>query len=512
MALLNLINRVFMAFVLLMAVSAIGVSLLALFLPYLVVDDAMLELDAMERSDDFSISSAAPAAIQSDNSPYELNTSISFPPLAETDTLNARVYTDGKLLLESDCLEDFQSPEEYAGSRSLGCLVTVPYNYASTQDYKVYAVLGSNGKEFLAGPVELSGDWSLYEKNFWGVSSTLVIVLIGVFVLILVPLTAYAAYLTTRTKHVSFFSGEYSLSSLAFPLSAARTMLQNFNSFILSPYFWFLEALGIAVMLLYMSVAAEIWKSETALVAFLFSGLMAFIIPYLWCLFLWYADFREREPLRILVTLFLWGALAGLMAIGFNSIAGAIFGLAGLGFISTFLLAPPLEEFYKGCGLCLLSEHHEFNSIEDGILFGFVIGMGFSFIENWLYMLSNPMGTSILGWLGLFILRAMVFSANHGFYTALTGAIIGWLAERRFHAPALGLIAGVPVAAFFHAMHNSGEMLISFLGAGGILLYCCFLIPLFDYGGVIGLLVLFAYVVLRKKTVSGIPSPRKSRR
>lgn len=511
MALLNLVNRIFTAFILLMAISAIGISLVTLFLPYLLEDDATIELEAMERSTDFSLAEVSPTAIQPDDSPYVLNTSISSPPLAETDTLNARVYSGGKLLLESDCLTDFESPEEYVGSSSLGCVIFVPYNYAHAQDYEVYVVLDSGGKEFLAGPIALSADWSLYEENFWGFSSTLVIILIGVFVLILLPLTALAAYLTAHTKHISIFPDEYSLSSLAIPLSGTRTLLQNFNAFILSPYFWFLEAAGIAIMLLYMSVAAEIWKSETAFVAFIFSGLMAFTIPYLWCLILWYADFREREPLRILVTLFLWGVLAGLMAIGLNSIAGALFGLAGLGFISTFMLAPPLEEFYKGCGLCLLSEHHEYDSIEDGILFGFVIGMGFSFIENWIYMLSNPMGTSILGWLGLFMLRAVMFSANHGFYTALTGAVIGWLVERRFPAPALGLIIGVPIAAFFHAMHNSGEMLISFLGIGGVLLYCCLLIPLFDYGGVVGLLVLFAYVILRKKKASGIPRRQKSR-
>jgi len=77
--------------------------------------------------------------------------------------------------------------------------------------------------------------------------------------------------------------------------------------------------------------------------------------------------------------------------------------------------------------------------------------------------------------------------------------VIGYLIEKGFKAPVLGIFVGVPIAAFFHAMHNSGEMLISFLGAGGILVYCCFLIPIFDYGGLILLVALFVRAVLRKR-------------
>jgi RsiW-degrading membrane proteinase PrsW (M82 family) len=192
--------------------------------------------------------------------------------------------------------------------------------------------------------------------------------------------------------------------------------------------------------------------------------------------------------------------MAALMAIGLDVLAGALFGLVGLGFFGAFLLAPPIEEFFKGSGLALLSEHHEFDSIEDGIVFGFTIGMGFSFIENWIYLLDNPMGSDIGSWIFVFLLRSIVFSANHGFFTALTGIVIGYLIERKFPAPALGLLVGVPLAAFFHGMHNSGEMIIALLGGGGALIYCCFLIPFFDYGGFIILVLLFVRSIMRKKT------------
>lgn len=50
-----------------------------------------------------------------------------------------------------------------------------------------------------------------------------------------------------------------------------------------------------------------------------------------------------------------------------------------------------------------------------------------------------------------------------------------------------------------HAAHNSGTVLIALLGVGGVLAYCCILIPLVDYGALILLIVIFAWAVLRKK-------------
>ncbi len=342
-------------------------------------------------------------------------------------------------------------------------------------------------------------DWSAYENNFWGVSTILAIFIGVIYLFILLPISFIALGIASHMKHGDSMEGEYSLRSLVNPFAVGKTLMDKLNSFIISPYFWALESVGILIIILYLAISAGIWKSGTALTAFMFSGLLAFIIPFLWVLAWWCADYREREPLRIIITFFLWGMLAALMAIGFNTLTGVILEFIGLGFLSTFLLAPPTEEFFKGSGICLLSEHHEFDSIEDGLVYGFVIGMGFSFIEDWLYMLNNPMGSDIWSWLGLFFLRSILFSANHGLYTAITGGAIGFLIERRFKAPALGLLIGVPIAAFFHAMHNSGEMLGALLGGGGLLVYCCLLIPFFDYGGLIFLILFFIYAVLRKR-------------
>jgi RsiW-degrading membrane proteinase PrsW (M82 family) len=248
-----------------------------------------------------------------------------------------------------------------------------------------------------------------------------------------------------------------------------------------------------------MSLYSSAWTDTWTLLSFLLCGAVAFVIPYLWCIGWWYADYKQREPLRIIVTFFFWGMLASLMAIGVNSISGEILGLFGIGFIGTLLAAPIFEELFKGSGLSLLSEHQEFNSVEDGIIYGFAIGMGFSFIENWLYFIQHPLGSDIVSWIWLVIVRSIIFSANHGFYTAISGAIIGYLIERKFSFPALGILIALPFAAFLHAMHNSSEILTTLFGSGGILLYCCLLVPLFDYGGALVIIGLFIRSIVRKK-------------
>lgn len=490
------INAALPVLVALLVISGILISLVAVVLPYFIGEDFGLEeLGKMERISSFSVE-GLPQNAAPDDSPYVAPLTVRVPPLEETDSVKLRIFGEGKELGGVDCLEGMESWE---GITQLECNASIPYNYQNAEAYNVYAVLESGEKEYAYGPLTLQADWNGYEKSFWDFSGNAGICLLGVFLLILVPAAIAAFMVASGTKHEEAYPGEYSLATLFSPFAIKRKIGEKLHAAVVSPYFWSLEMLGILIILAYMALAAEAWKSWAALAAFAISGMVAFVVPFLWCLAWWYADFREREPLRVLVTLFLWGMLAALMAIGINSLMGVLFGLVGLGFFTAFFVAPPAEEFFKASGLLIFANHHEFNSIEDGIVFGFTIGMGFAFIENWIYLLDNPMGANILSWLGLFLIRSIMFSANHGLYTAITGAVVGYLIERKFAYPALGILIGVPVAALFHAMHNSGEMAAALLGGGGILLYCCVLIPVFDYGGLMLLAILFLRAVLGKK-------------
>ncbi|MEW6722937.1 MAG: PrsW family intramembrane metalloprotease [Candidatus Micrarchaeota archaeon] len=496
---LEKLNRVFIAFLLFCAILGMLLSAIALFVPGILSGNTELEnLAGTGYREDFSLYRVQ-ETVRADDSPYILNVSIRTPPLESDDLVFLDVYGNGERLYLIDCLGSFESPSEYVGYREFLCEAYLPYRYERGSTYRVFGILTRDGKEYATLPITIDADWRQYEGSFAGFSATMLIALGASYVILLLPLTYALIRISMGTKRIESRPGEYSLRSLTHPLDGAKTLLQKFHAILVSPYFWLLQAIAVLVIILYMVGTAEAWKSGPAAIGFILSGLAAFIVPYLWCCAWWYADFREREPLRILVTLFLWGMMAALMVIGINSLAGDVFAVLGLGFLSVFIVAPVMEEFFKGAGLTLFSEHHEYNSVEDGFVFGFVIGMGFSFIEDWIYFLGNPIGSDPLSWGLVFILRSIFFSANHGFYTAITGGAIGWLIEKKHRAPALGLLVGFPIAAFFHAMHNSGEAIITFLGAGGALLYCCFLVPLFDYGGFILLIALFVRSVMRPK-------------
>ncbi|MBU0533091.1 PrsW family intramembrane metalloprotease [Candidatus Micrarchaeota archaeon] len=494
---LEILNRIFVFLVLLAVFLGIFIGLIVIFFP--ANDGFELEYaESMDRSSDFHLINNN-IYVQPDDSPYLVNYTIITPPLQEFDQLYLDIYTNGRYVTSTDCLEQYEYYSDYRSQTEFVCTANIPYHYSTSQDYLVFATLYGEYYEFASGPATIKADWSEYENFFLNIAFVLFLLIGAVYLSILFPITLAIAYISSKTKRPT---EQYTILSLLNPFANKQTLLQKFNSFLISPYFWFFEMLGIFLILIYMLLTAEVWKSAEALIAFFLSGLMAFMIPYLWCAVWWYADFREREPLRILITFFLWGMLAALMAIGINTVAGLIFEFLGVGFLGTLLVAPIIEEFYKGSGAALLSEHREFNSIEDGVVFGFVIGMGFSFIEDWIYLLDSPMGSDILSWFSLFTMRSILFSANHGFYTAITGGIIGFFIERGFKAPALGLLVGFPIAAVFHTIHNSGEMLTTLFGLGGLLTYCCLLIPLFDYGGLAFLLLLFIWALLRKKPTS----------
>jgi RsiW-degrading membrane proteinase PrsW (M82 family) len=496
---LKTINRIFIAMLILLVLGGIAMSFGMMALDLSGKGIETQKFVDMKTSPDLSFA-GVPARIVPDDSPYSLNVTMYTPPLAENDLLYVEAYVNGEQVAKADCLSGMDGEAMYAGLQSLQCKVDLPYRYGSEQKYELYAVLHSGNEDYYFGPRITTADWNGYERSFWGAFVFLLLAVSVIYLAVVLPIALVLFYRGMKTSHPGARKGEFSLDSLLNPFGNGKTVLQRFHAFIISPYFWGMELFGILLVLLYLFLSAGAWKNGIALASFLITGIVSFMVPFLWCAAFWYADFKEREPLRIIVTFFLWGCLAALMAIGINTLSGAVFELVGVGFLGAVLISPPLEELFKGTGLTLLSEYHEYNSVESGMVFGFVIGMGFSFIENWLYLIDNPFSADIWGWLYLFFLRSVLFSANHGLYTAIVGGVIGWLEERRFAAPALGIIPGVAIAAIFHAAHNSSDMLTAAFGnEGGILAYCCLLIPLFDYGGLLVLLLVFAWAVLRKR-------------
>ncbi|NDJ33170.1 MAG: PrsW family intramembrane metalloprotease [Chloroflexi bacterium] len=224
---------------------------------------------------------------------------------------------------------------------------------------------------------------------------------------------------------------------------------------------------------------------------------LAGIIPmviYAW--FLYLIDRHEREPLLLVVLVFLWGFVpAALLSLISQLVFSVPFlfidGSGALAqTVGAVVLAPITEEIFKGVAVALifLFVRSEFDSVLDGIVYGAMVGFGFAAVENILYFSTTDvdLGTLVL-------LRAVLFGLNHAFYTSLIG--IGFGVAKfartplvRWGAPAAGLLGAMLV----HAFHN-GTLVLT--GAVPVL----FLLTI--VGDYLGILIVFVtiLVVLRKE-------------
>ncbi|MBA2448318.1 MAG: PrsW family intramembrane metalloprotease [Chloroflexi bacterium] len=147
-------------------------------------------------------------------------------------------------------------------------------------------------------------------------------------------------------------------------------------------------------------------------------------------------DRYEREPWRVLIAAFLWGALvATFVSAILNDLIGAI--IAGafgelLGeLITASAVAPIVEETAKGCALLLLLVmlRREFDNVLDGIVYGSLVGIGFAMTENILYFGRVYLEGGLIGLGVLFYVRIILGGFGHALYTATTGAALGYARE-----------------------------------------------------------------------------------
>ncbi|CAA9586682.1 MAG: FIG00448137: hypothetical protein [uncultured Thermomicrobiales bacterium] len=197
---------------------------------------------------------------------------------------------------------------------------------------------------------------------------------------------------------------------------------------------------------------------------------MAAIVPAgLYSLIVVSFDRYEREPWRVLLGAFGWGAV---MAVFFSLIFGTILqvllgvtlgeGLAE--FVSAGIGAPLIEESFKGIALIglLLMFRDEFDNVLDGLVYGALIGLGFAMTENVLYLGGAYLqgGTGGLG--ELFVARIIFGGFGHALYTGTTGAALGWVRERVNRGPSRFFIpfAGWGLAVFQHFLWNTGTLVV----------------------------------------------------
>lgn len=336
-----------------------------------------------------------------------------------------------------------------------------------TNETDTFSVIGQTQTHYTGRVFRIHEDWAPYERSLkttlsvFGVPSAIVLLLI----LVVIMAGTLAAALNFRHPE----KGEYTLKTLFFPIMKARPLTEKIAGIILTPFFWTVEFfLGSILVLLILIITLADIRTDIGILIFFIGGVAALFMPLIFLVIGWLADYYDREPFRFIMAMFMWGVMATFIAFFVNTTLSAILELfAGSGLaliITAVIIAPIVEETAKGLGLLILAGHHEFDSMFDGILFGFAVGMGFAAIENWLYFASNAgpvtMG-GVVPWVYLILYRSFLGSLSHGCFAAATGAAIGYFKSReRLKSYTLfAFFLGLPVAMILHAAFNFSAIL-----------------------------------------------------
>ena len=217
---------------------------------------------------------------------------------------------------------------------------------------------------------------------------------------------------------------------------------------------------------------------QVTLLAALFAALpLLVVVPT----FLW-LDRYEAEPTRMLILAFAWGAVcapAGALFLNTGiAIAMRLAGAEDPDVVTAVFGAPFVEEGLKGLGVLLivLLRRREFDGVVDGIVYAGLVGAGFAFSENIIYLGREFVEYGQQGLTELFILRCIMGPFAHPLFTAFTGIGLGLAVAvmRSAWSRVLVALGGFLLAALLHGIWNLSAATGHLIGA-----YVLFQVPLF---------------------------------
>jgi RsiW-degrading membrane proteinase PrsW (M82 family) len=197
----------------------------------------------------------------------------------------------------------------------------------------------------------------------------------------------------------------------------------------------------------------------------LLSLVMGVVPMFIFAYMVYWTDRYEKEPLRILLGAFLWGAI---IAAGTAYLLNTLLGLgiylftnsdAATQLTTGTLIAPLVEESLKGLAVLIifLAFRNEFDSHLDGIVYAAIVALGFAAAENAYYIYSYGFQENgIEGAIILFFVRVLLVGWQHPFYTAFIG--IGLAVARlskRNEVKIIAPLVGFGFAVFTHSIHNT---------------------------------------------------------
>jgi protease PrsW len=246
----------------------------------------------------------------------------------------------------------------------------------------------------------------------------------------------------------------------------------------------------LAVLILCGTVAGLIVIGLTALnpvgtaIGFVLSSVAMTVVlfAYLWL------DRWEPEPPRLLVFAFLWGAsvavvVASIIQIFFEALINPA-ATETVSPISVVLGAPLTEEAAKGLFLLLMMtgrRRNELNSMTDCLVYAGLVGAGFAWLEDILYIGGGEtLGES----LATAALRLIMAPFAHSLFTTMFGIGVYFaLQHRSAGAKVVYILLGYAGAVLMHAMWN-GSSLLSF--GTYLLIYVFWMVPIFALAIVLG--------------------------
>lgn len=184
---------------------------------------------------------------------------------------------------------------------------------------------------------------------------------------------------------------------------------------------------------------------------------LAFIPPLLYLLWLRSRERFDREPMAPVLTAFVYGgsfgvAIAVVLHLVFDfgyQQAGGPFPLEQE-FVAAVLIAPIVEEFAKALGLGRF--RRRLREVEDGIIYGAGLGLGFAATENLVYGITALLGSGFSDAFVTVVVRIFSSMLLHSSASALLGFGYGMAVLQ-----GRGLSTLIPyylVAVLLHGVYN----------------------------------------------------------
>lgn len=232
------------------------------------------------------------------------------------------------------------------------------------------------------------------------------------------------------------------------------------------------------------------------------SVISGFAPMFFFAYLVYWTDRFEREPLFLLVGVFLWGAVvAAGAAFIINTVLG--FGIYTLtaseeltDLTTGTLVAPFVEEALKGFAVLIVFFvfRKEFDSILDGIVYAGIAALGFAATENVYYIYNYGYSESGLsGLIWLVFVRVILVGWQHPFYTSFTGIGLAFARlSKSTWIKAFAPLVGISLAIFTHSFHN---LLAHFIkGLDGLAFS-----TLIDWSGWSIMLLFFLWALVREQ-------------